>query len=332
MTADGENKLEDKMLPISAPDFELLRSSRQIYVDKTDLIYQLVMENVPLFLSRPRRFGKSLLTSVFKSLFAHGLEYFHGLKIEQLWRPEPFCKVLELDLSGFSFSDPDEFESRFLLFCKRCCADAGIAVPADAADPADLLKAVLIEEPPRSVVLLIDEYDSPLMEYLDDAAGFEKIRKSLRSFYLAVKSNQPKLRFIFVTGIARFNQASLFSAPNSFIDISFDDDYSAIVGFTDVEIEQNFAPFIARKARSLGITPAQVMQELQAHYDGYAFGWGIRQRVYNPWSVLCALKSTDQELPFDSYWARLLHHAAQVYDGSSSQRQHVSAAAEAGRR
>ena len=99
MTADGEIKLEDKMLPISAPDFELLRSSRQIYVDKTDLIYQLVMENVPLFLSRPRRFGKSLLTSVFKSLFAHGLEYFHGLKIEQLWRPEPFCKVLELDFS-----------------------------------------------------------------------------------------------------------------------------------------------------------------------------------------------------------------------------------------
>ena len=113
-------------LPLSITSFSEFNGRNKIYVDKTDLVAKLAQFDNPMFLSRPRRFGKSLLTSVFKSLFAHGLEYFHGLKIEQLWRPEPFCKVLELDFSGFSFSDPDEFESRFLLFCKRCCADPAL--------------------------------------------------------------------------------------------------------------------------------------------------------------------------------------------------------------
>ena len=296
--------LDLERIPVGIADFEQLRSLGMIYVDKTDQIYELTRIRSPVFLSRPRRFGKSLLTSTLKSLFAHGTKYFHGLKIESLWH-EPSAKVLHLDLSVIS-SEPDEFKHDFLTHIKQRCDLAGISYADDAATISSLLGSILVKERDLPLVLLVDEYDLPLVENMEDPASFTVIRNIIRGFFLFIKANSFRFRFIYVTGIARFAQASVFSAPNSFTDISLEDRFASLLGFTEQEIKDYFSPYLQRLAAMTADTTAGVLDQLKRNYDGFTFGQNLQQSVFNSWSVLKALKSQfthDKSQIYDSYWS-----------------------------
>ena len=289
-----------KRIPIPVADFEVLRKSGQIYVDKTALFFDLVTCGQPVFFSRPRRFGKSLLLSTIASLFEHGVTYFEGLEIEKLWHEKP-CKVLRLDFSMFP-ADAEDFEGNFLAYFKEQCERAGLEYASQASNAPALLRSVLSKELAQSVVLLIDEYDRPLIDNLGDEAAFRKVRQKLRDFYLNVKGNKDQLRFLMVTEIARFNQAALFSAPNVFKDVSFDSHYGALLGFTDEELTKYFTPYIRNYAVLTGDTEEGVREKLKAYYDGYCFDLGLSTRVYNSWSVMNLLKDASQDYPYRSYW------------------------------
>lgn len=303
MIAADEQDLE--RIPVGIADFEQLRGLGMIYVDKTDLIYEITRFHSPVFLSRPRRFGKTLLTSTLHSLFLHGNRVFSGLKIGALWQ-EPLYKVLHLDFSSFK-SKADTFEACLLDYIKLQCQDAGIAYDLNSSNPSGLINSITaIKNNNSPLVLLVDEYDCPLVANMDDANAFSQVREIIRDFFLTVKARATRFRFVFVTGIARFAQASVFSAPNSFTDISQDDRFAAVLGFTEQEIKEYFAPYIQRVADMTKDTPQGVLEQLKRHYDGFSFGKNLKQQVFNSWSVLKALKcelTDDKSQIYDSYWS-----------------------------
>lgn len=291
-----------KSLPLGTSDFYTLRKRDQIYVDKTDLIYELASLPQKFFLSRPRRFGKSLLISTFESLFSSGLKDFQGLKIEKLWKETNVYNVVRLDFSEIKqFSSAEEFKKRLESLLARRFRPCGFFyTPSDFFPVVDQLSDWLRTVNKNSLVLLIDEYDAPLTACLNDAKIFEKVRGALSDFYATLKSNDGAIRFMFMTGITKFNKVSIFSELNNFSDITLNPKFGTLLGYTPEETEHYFSDFLKKAEREQQTARASLMEQLVKNYDGFCFDRFAKHRVFSPWSVLKFLN--EPELGFQNYW------------------------------
>ena len=298
-----------KQLP-DTTDFGELIDNNCIYVDKTAIINQFASKKGPFFISRPRRFGKSTLINTLHELFSHGLEKFKGLKIEPLWKDKTY-KVLHLDFSSYNFLSEINFNDYFYEDLKQEFLSIGLKVNDSTLDtkiPALLVDNVLKNNPSdQKIVLLIDEYDTPLSAVLNNEKEFIARRDILYSFYSKLKQYQGRFRFIFITGVTYYSHTSIFSAFNHLTDLTLDSDYGALLGYTCEELEKYFSEYIDNAVETLNrkfpterYTHEKVVEELKRNYDGYSFDEDCMHHVYNPWSILNFLKSPHRG--FIPYW------------------------------
>ena len=289
-------------LPYACTNFESLRNSGMIYVDKTDLIYEIARLKVPYFLTRPRRFGKSLLLSTLESLFSHGLEYFKDLKIEKLWTEQNTYKVIHLDFSALTFDDPASFDrgikEKLLDYVSKY--NIPIVKRKNNRSAGETLSLIINSVKADLLVLLIDEYDHPLTHSLDDKERFEALRNYLCGFFGAIKSDVSRLRFFFMTGVGKFAKASVFSQLNNLLDLSSLAQYSTLLGYTEDELRLYFDDYVLNAANLLSVTKEQVYALLKNYYDGYRMTAGSTKQVHNPWSCLSFL--LHPENGFCNYW------------------------------
>ena len=287
-----------RKLPIGIQNFEKIRKDDYIYVDKSALVYQLVSTNSPYFLSRPRRFGKSLLMSTIEAYFLGKKELFSGLAMESLekdWKKYP---VLHLDLNAENYNSVESLErilNEYLCFWED-------KYGASAAETSLSLRFKGIirrahEQTGLQTVVLIDEYDKPLLQTIGNKELQNFYKNILKAFYGVLKSVDAHLRFVFLTGVTKFGQVSVFSDLNQLKDISMDARYATICGITDEELRGNFHPELEMLAANEGLGYEEVCQKMKRMYDGYHFRHNM-EGVYNPFSVLNALDSVE----FGSYW------------------------------
>ena len=268
---------------------------------KTDLVADLAKFDAPIFLSRPRRFGKSTLVSTFHELFSNGLDKFQGLKIvtDNLWNDRTY-NVIHLDLSKIKEqSDDINFNETFLQQLDDAFIHSGYEkiLNEEIKIPARYLDIRFNQKDISGLVLLIDEYDAPLTAVMGDKGEFERRRRVLSNFFSTIKAYSGKFRFIFITGVTRYSNTSIFSAFNNIKDISFNPAYGAIVGYTQEELEHYFKDYIEyaakalnRKEKTCKYTYEFILDELKNNYDGYSFDEDNECHVYNPWSILNFLK------------------------------------------
>ena len=267
-----------KLLP-DTTDFGELIDNNCIYVDKTAIISQFASKKGPFFISRPRRFGKSTLINTLHELFAHGTEKFKGLEIEPLWHDKTY-KVLHLDFSSYNFLSEFNFNDYFYEDLKQEFLSIGLKVNDSTLDtkiPALLVDNVLKNNPSdQKIVLLIDEYDTPLSAVLNNEKEFIARRDILHGFYSKVKQYQGRFRFIFITGVTYYSHTSIFSAFNNLKDLTLDLRYGALLGYTSEELEKYFSEYIDNAVEVLNkkyhterYTHDLVVSELKRNYDGY---------------------------------------------------------------
>ena len=298
-----------KKLP-NYTSFSKLIETNSIYVDKTGIIANFAKGNGPFFISRPRRFGKSTLINTLHELFAHGTEKFKGLEIEPLWNDKTY-KVLHLDFSSYNFLSSFNFNDYFYADLKQKFIELGFSI--DESNMSLKTPALLVdnafknEHSGEDIVLLVDEYDTPLSAVLNNEKEFLVRRDILHSFYSKVKEYQGRFRFIFITGVTYYSHTSIFSAFNNLTDLTLDSDYGALLGYTSEELESYFGEYIdnavevlSKKFQSECYTHERVVAELKRNYDGYCFDEECMHHVYNPWSILNFLKSPHRG--FIPYW------------------------------
>ena len=273
-----------KKLPLGIQTIEKILDE-YVYVDKTDLIKDLIVDNSPhYFLSRPRRFGKSLLVSTLKAIFEGKKKLFKRCAIYQSdykWKRYP---ILHFDFSCISSIKPDDFEPTLIRTLVEFAEeyDLSIEVPTVEVGLKKLIKELAFFDP---VVILIDEYDYPIIHHLEEPEVAKSIRRVLRGFYATLKGLDHYIRFTFVTGISKFSQVSLFSGPNYLTDLTMDTRYAGLLGYTEDEVKAYFAPFMEAIAEERQITPDAVLDEVRSWYNGYQFTCN-RLKVYNPYSTL----------------------------------------------
>ena len=287
-----------RKLPIGIQSFEDLRRNNYLYVDKTELIYQLTTGGKTYFLSRPRRFGKSLLMSTLEAYFLGKKELFTGLAMETLeteWKEYP---VLHLDLNARNY---DSKEALFAILNQHLEKwETKYGDEKKDRSPEERFSYLLekIHEASGSqVVILIDEYDKPLLQTIGNEKLQEQYKNILKAFYGVLKSADAHLRFVFLTGVTKFGQISVFSDLNQLKDISMDARYATICGITDKELRRDFQPELEALAANEGLSYEEVCQKMKRMYDGYHFRHNM-EGLYNPFSVLNALDSVE----FGSYW------------------------------
>lgn len=287
-----------KNLPIGLQTFADLINGNFVYVDKTDIIYKLVRKKSVYFLARPRRFGKSLLISTMKAIFEGRRELFQDLAISKLdydWAVRP---VIHLSFSSIPHHTIEQFEES-LCFVLRRKFEAYKLTPPPTNNSALLLTSLveMLHAQLGPVVILVDEYDKPIIDHLDDPALAEATRVALRGFYQVFKDLDQYLHFIFITGVSKFTQTSIFSGLNNLFDLTTTQQAATLCGYTKQEIEQNFVPHLEDFANKLSEKVTQTMGTLEEWYDGYSFEWGC-EKMFNPFSVLHAL----QNKKLDNYW------------------------------
>ncbi|MDR2623720.1 MAG: ATP-binding protein [Methanobrevibacter sp.] len=271
-----------KKLPKGIPTFNELIEDGYLYVDKTEIIHKLILQDKLNFLSRPRRFGKSLLLSTIEELFKCNKDLFEGFYIYDEWDWEDPYPVLSLDLSGFESGSVHDFlDDKFNRIIKRFKIDLESKTLNQRL--GELIESIH-DETGKRVVVLIDEYDSPIINNLKDPKFVESTRKTLNSFYSALKENNKYIKFILVTGISKFSKVSAFSALNHLTDISLYDDYSSICGYTQEELESNFKEYIENLAIFSNLSKVDLLEKIKKWYDGYS--WNGEKTVYNPYSTI----------------------------------------------
>lgn len=289
-------------LPLGNSDFSALREAQQIYVDKTAMIADLCQNPASkVFLSRPRRFGKSLLVSTFESLFAHGLRDFRGLALERRWTDRTY-PVVRLDFSAAKeFASIEAFAQAFQRELVRKFQRAGFSFDPHSFDSAvGQIGSWMTGLPGLSLVLLIDEYDAPLTACLHQPALFRGVQSQLSQFFLMLKEQSRCLRFLFMTGITKFSNTGIFSAFNNLDDISLTTRYGALLGYTQSEIAAYFQAHLKQAAASLAMSESDVLEALRDNYDGFCFDEEASTHVYCPWSVLNFLNAPKRR--FQNYW------------------------------
>ncbi len=291
--------VKQRRYPIGIQTFSRIIREGYLYVDKTDLVWQLQNYATFIFLSRPRRFGKSLLSSTLHSYFAGEKELFEGLKIMKLekeWKQYP---VFHLDLSTAKGQPTaDDLRKRLLLMLEDYTEIYG---RRDAeVTPGGLLQGLIsraYKQTGRQVVVIIDEYDAPLLEVLHSQDTLDDMRQVMQEFYQPLKANEAMVKFCFITGITKFSQLSIFSTINNLKNVTMLPAFSAICGITEREVEQYFMEDIAVMAVDYGITPQEMFLKVKERYDGYHFS-AMSEDIYNPFSLLNAF--CDKELR--NYW------------------------------
>lgn len=285
--------------PIGQQDFKTLREDGCIYVDKTEYIDKILRQKAKyLFLARPRRFGKSLFLSALRYFFEGRRDLFKGLYIDGTdwgWEPHP---VLRLDLNTGNYSTTDGLEPVLdSLFCEW---EKRYGIEVRHSDLNQRLKSIIAgahEKTGKQVVILVDEYDKPLVRNLNDDERFEHYRSQLASIYSNFKSSAEHIALVFLTGVSRFSKLSIFSDLNNINDISFSNDYSDICGITEKELYGYFREGIHTLAKELEVNYEEACLMLKLNYDGYRFA-RRGSDIYNPWSLLNAM----QESRIGNFW------------------------------
>lgn len=293
-------EINDRKLPVGIQSFEKIRKDGYLYVDKTDIIWQLANRNKTYnYLSRPRRFGKSVLVDTLEAYFMGKKELFEGLKIMQLeteWVKRP---VIRLDMSRAG-AEPETLRSYLDITFDRLEKEYGIT-PKPTAKLADRFNAIIVgayEQTGQQVAILIDEYDSPL-QHSWKTPYHEACTAVYREVFAILKADDKYEKFVFITGITKFTQISLFSVLNNLSNISFEPEYAAICGITKEEVLRDFKPEINKLAEYEDWTFNEAVAKLTAYYDGYHFSRRNMVDVFNPFSLINALADSDLK----NYWA-----------------------------
>ncbi|MBM0157193.1 AAA family ATPase [Prevotella copri] len=293
-------EINDRKLPVGIQSFEKIRKDGYLYVDKTDIIWQLANRNKTYnYLSRPRRFGKSVLVDTLEAYFLGKKELFEGLKIMQMeteWVKRP---VIRLDMSRAG-AEPETLRSYLNNIFRQYEGEYSL-VPDPTDSLADRFNAIIVgayEQTGQQVAILIDEYDSPL-QHSWKTPHHEACTAIYREVFAILKADDKYEKFVFITGITKFTQISLFSVLNNLSNISFDSEYAALCGITKEEVLRDFKPEINKLAASKGWTFDEAVVQLTAYYDGYHFSHENMVDVFNPFSLINAL--ADSKLR--NYWA-----------------------------
>ena len=292
--------LEPRKYPVGIQVFSMIRNENYLYVDKTEYVYRMTHANSKyMFLSRPRRFGKSLLTDTLQCYFEGRKELFEGLAIEKLeteWTEYP---VLHFDMSMGKHLD----EKALIRYLQSILQDNEIRQGTQARETEDVnvrLKDLIMDtyaKYNKEVVVLIDEYDAPLLDVMHEEEDLPKLRNVMRNFYSPLKACGKYLRYVFLTGITKFSQLSIFSELNNIENISMDTAYAAICGITEEEMRTQMDIDMELLADKLGTGKEEAMERLKENYDGYHFAWPSPD-IYNPYSLLGALNKGKLE----SFW------------------------------
>ncbi len=287
-----------RLYPIGIQTFEEIIRKDMAYVDKTEYVYRMANTGKYFFLSRPRRFGKSLLLSTFKSYFEGKRELFKGLAIERLEKEWAAHPVLHFSMAGGKHMEKDQLERYLGQRLKEQEQPWGIETPAiDANDRLIYLIKTAYQKTGKQVVVLIDEYDAPLLDVVHEDEKLPVLRNVMRNFYSPLKDCEPYLRFVLLTGITKFSQMSIFSELNNITNISMDDDYAGICGITQEELTTQMSADVAALAEKLGMASDETLKKLREFYDGYHFA-AQSPDVFNPYSLLNAMARGKM----DYYW------------------------------
>jgi len=288
-----------RKLPIGIQDFPSLREDGYLYVDKTAFVHKLASEGRVYFLSRPRRFGKSLLLSTIGAYFEARKELFHGLAIEQLEQDWIEYPVLRLDLNAALYDSPEALNGILNSHLRRWEERYGDPRPDENALSSRFLGVLRRAEAAtgRRVVVLVDEYDKPLLQTIGKPELHEAYKAILKAFYGVLKSADSYLKFVLLTGVTKFGQVSVFSDLNQLKDISLHPDYAAACGITEPELLDNFRPELERMAERQKLSFEAALSEVRRMYDGYRFHPNGPD-VFNPFSTLNLLDRRE----FVDYW------------------------------
>ena len=276
-----------KKLPVGIQTFSKIIEGDYLYIDKTEVARSLIDSYQYVFLSRPRRFGKSLFLDTLKNIFEGKRELFRGLLIEEQWNWEVTYPVIKISFSGGIHSRETLRKNLFYILNDN---QERLAITcAEKEDPnqcfAELIKKAS-QKYQQKVVIVVDEYDKPILDNIEHIPEALTIRDGMRDFYTKIKENDEYLRFVFLTGVSKFSKVSLFSGLNNLEDISLNPDYGAICGYTQLDVETAFAPYLE------GVD----MEEVKRWYNGYNF---LGDKVYNPYDILLFIRN---HCVFDNYW------------------------------
>lgn len=279
-----------QQLPLSTYTFHAIRENGMVYIDKSNFFYELVKDDKGVFfLARPRRFGKSLLISTLSDLFKGRRDLFEGLLIDQTdydWQEHPVIRIDFGQLGGYTLELLHTFlKIRFNQICEE------YEVTIEDNDPAVMFLELIVELRKRNrVVILIDEYDKPLLDQIDDLDGIRETQRFLKRFYTVLKGMDEHLRFVFMTGISKFSKIGVFSGLNHLTDITMLSQFSTMLGLTEGELHEYLQPHFAAFAETKGWTVEHTYDQFRRWYNGYRFVEGA-ETVYNPFSVFHALNS-----------------------------------------
>ena len=291
--------MKQRRFPAGVQDFERIREDSFVYVDKTEYVYRLANQyGNAIFLSRPRRFGKSLLCSTLKHYFLGHKELFEGLAIEKLEKDWTQYPVFHFDMSQCKKDDVNVIPTSLSMMLKKYeeqynCDGKGL----DSGDRLKQLIETAHKLTGQRVVLIFDEYDSPVLNVIDNPEKMNAVRSIFNSFYGPVKYMGEHLRFAFLTGITKFSQMSIFSTINNLSNISMDREMEGICGITAKELEENFRPEIEQMAKEYEVDYDGMLEMLRERYDGYRFGPGLTE-IYNPFSLVNVFRT----LMLKDYW------------------------------
>ena len=286
-----------KNLPIGIQAFSKLIENDYLYIDKTKIIYDLIKKGGVYFLSRPRRFGKSLLISTLAEIFSGNRELFKDLAIDSQpydWKKYP---VIHISFSMISCTTPEDL-FRGIKRQLKLHAEKYQMVLQDDLPPGEMFEVLITQLAEKEqVVVLIDEYDYPILKHIDNIKMADKMREILHDFYVVLKDLDKYLKFILLTGVSKFSKTSIFSGLNQLADLTMDHRAAALCGYTQEELENNFADRIEKLAEAEEMSQKEILDKLKYWYNGFQFG-NTGPRVYNPFSIL----NSFARLHFSNYW------------------------------
>ncbi len=285
-----------KKLPLSKSSFQRIIEEGYIYVDRTKEMYDLINYSSYVFLSRPRRFGKSLLISTLEAFFQGKKKLFKGLWIEDKveWKEYP---VIRIDFGDILYKNLDVFEEQMSIVVEKY--EKLYEISTLSSHYAGKIRELILgiyEKTGKEVVILIDEYDAPIARHITDLALATEYQNSLRDFYSILKARNNEIKFVFLTGISKFAKMSIFSVINLMKDVSLLKQFNSIVGFTSEDLRTYFKPYIHQFAQQEGITENELLGNMAHWYNGYS--WDGKNKVFNPFSIVNVFK----DLKFKNYW------------------------------
>ena len=287
-----------KKLPIGISTFSEIIKNDYIYVDKTQNIYEMINRGKTYFLSRPRRFGKSLLVSTLEELFEGNKDLFEGLYIYDKWEWEEKYPVIHLDFTNFNFDTPERLELSINTILEDIAEENNLKLVDNDLYSyrfTTLIKKIY-EKTKQKVVVLIDEYDKPITDHISEKETLKANQLILRSFYNVLKGSDKYIKFIFITGVSKFANISLFSSLNNLDDITLNRNFACICGYTHQELKNNFKSYLIDLKEELSLSCEETTQKINYWYDGYS--WDGKNYVYNPFSTLKLFSSKE----FSDYW------------------------------